>query len=295
MDSSEQVEDDTIRDQMESGYTATRPRFTRARRTWNLNLRYLTAEDVRAIRTFRDITVLRGALPFYFPNLIENGGFEILAGISSVEIVKGWSTSENSAHVSFGTVGLHGSADPRIAPGTSGNVCIEVAATGGGTGTLSSNRQFSCMSGDVLLVSASTSNNGGTIGLITALVQVSLAYQDTTENTVSEPLIVTTSGWGLTSAQLTIPAPVAGGYNVPAIATVSLEIIAASEATASTLLIDDVGVAKISSAIDGIEMTGSAPIPAQVRFASGALPQFSDLGWVGGQKRYGCTFKLEEL
>src|SRR5581483_10620234 len=53
MDSSEQAADDTIRDSMDSGYVATRPRFTRERRTWNVNHRNLIAEDVRVLRNFR--------------------------------------------------------------------------------------------------------------------------------------------------------------------------------------------------------------------------------------------------
>ena len=79
MDSSRSLEDDTIRDQNESGAVATRPRFTRARRTWKINTRNLTAEDARVLDYFSEITAARGGNAFLYPNLLLNWSFEIPA------------------------------------------------------------------------------------------------------------------------------------------------------------------------------------------------------------------------
>ena len=92
MDSSKSIEDDTIRDQMESGYVATRPRFTRARRTWKVNVRNLEAEDVRALDQFTMVRAARGGNAFLFPNLVPNGSFEFPADLDS-DVVRDWYTA----------------------------------------------------------------------------------------------------------------------------------------------------------------------------------------------------------
>gem|GEM_PF-3792315 len=54
VDEEEQPDDPTIRDKMENGAVATRPRWTRIRDAININFTLLTAEDRMALRGFRD-------------------------------------------------------------------------------------------------------------------------------------------------------------------------------------------------------------------------------------------------
>ena len=89
MDSSKSTEDDTIRDPMESGDVATRPRGTRARDTWKVNVRNITAEDKRALDYFQRVTAARGSNSFLFPNLLPNGSFEFPAP-SAAMLAFGW-------------------------------------------------------------------------------------------------------------------------------------------------------------------------------------------------------------
>src|SRR6516225_6045210 len=100
MDSSKSTEDDTIRDQMELGYVATRPRNTRARDTWKVNIRNLVAEDKRALDQFTKVTAARGANAFLFPNLLPNGSFEFLP-CNAVEIAQGWNRTDGNPQFSI--------------------------------------------------------------------------------------------------------------------------------------------------------------------------------------------------
>src|ERR1700733_4812683 len=93
LDTSVQTADDTIRDQMDLGYVATRPRFSCGRRTWNVNVRNLIAEDVRALDVFTEETVQRGSLSFYYPNLLPNSSFENPPSRPG-QVVDGWYTSK---------------------------------------------------------------------------------------------------------------------------------------------------------------------------------------------------------
>jgi hypothetical protein len=85
MDTSKKTEDDTIRDQMEAGYVATRPRFTRARRTWDFNVRNLVAEDIRALDRFFMETAARGGNSFLYPNLLPNSSFVRQCDVRAVD------------------------------------------------------------------------------------------------------------------------------------------------------------------------------------------------------------------
>ena len=76
LDTSTNTQDDTIRDSFDSGDVATRPRFTRGRRAWNLNVRNLQLEDVRALQNFSMNTAQRGGNSFYYPNILPNGSFD---------------------------------------------------------------------------------------------------------------------------------------------------------------------------------------------------------------------------
>lgn len=88
----EKYEDGTISDPMESGYVATRPRFTRNRRTWSLSYRPLTLADRIVLDFFARKQAVLGANSFWFPNQLISGGMERpRTDSSSPDIVKGWS------------------------------------------------------------------------------------------------------------------------------------------------------------------------------------------------------------
>ena len=282
---------------MELGYVATRPRFTRVRRTWSINHRNLVAEDVRAFRTFRDTQTLRGALPFYYPNLVDNGGFESPATPGSLEIVRGWSTgAAQGSAIAVQTFGYRGTGSTSLYPGISGSTAIGFTAPGAGSVALSCDKQFSCMAGDTLTVTASMNYTAGLPINMTVTAQVTLAY-DTGEKATAQAYVpLTAAGWNAVTAQIPIPIPSSLTNFSSATATFALVVTAGPAVSGNPiLLIDTVGVAKSALALDAIQMAGSTPIAALVRFGSGGLPQFADLGWIGGQKRYGATFKLEEV
>ncbi len=54
VDEEEEPDDPTIRDKMENGAVAARPRWTRIRDKITINFRLLTGEDRRLLREFRD-------------------------------------------------------------------------------------------------------------------------------------------------------------------------------------------------------------------------------------------------
>lgn len=58
------LEDGVLRTPAESGYVETRPRFTRARRSWGLNYPSLPDADVTALRTWEQVTLRNGADAF---------------------------------------------------------------------------------------------------------------------------------------------------------------------------------------------------------------------------------------
>jgi hypothetical protein len=58
------IEDVVLRNPMEDGYVQTRPRTTRARRTWGLNYRNLPDADIATLRTFEITTLVNGAGSF---------------------------------------------------------------------------------------------------------------------------------------------------------------------------------------------------------------------------------------
>jgi hypothetical protein len=282
------VNDDTIRDQMDLGYVATRPRFSRSRRTWNLNIRNLTAEDVRALDTFAEVTVQRGSLCFYFPNLAPNWSFEV-GPSSGDEVVAAWSiTEQNAIVVTPGSTAADGLSSLQFAAG---------AITGSDASQVTAGRSFFPVAGEVyegvFQVSADITGSGFSVS---ANLQIALQMSDGSTVTVSpaasNAITASTSGFVWVSQQLTIPAPAAGLTITSAQAQIA---VAATAIAGLNLFVDTVGLALTSSAQPYGRMVGSAPIPARVRFAANKIPQFSDLGYGDGVKVYGTTFAIEEV
>ncbi len=295
---------------MDSGYVATRPRFTRARHTWKANVRNLTIEDVRALRTFRDITVLRGSLPFYYPNLIPNWSFEFPA-VNGNEVVQGWvpilmngisiavssaSAADGSNSIQFATqakslaagaiLGSKLAAAVKRIP-VPGEVYAGVfqwkAVVSGGL--LSDS--FLCSSTLLLILEMSDGSQ----------VEVDASANNSFTNASLPP-----STFTFVSQTFTIPTPTAGLSIVGAqlLVYVGLQNTGTGSISiaANNIVVnfDAVGLALSSTPNPIAQMIGSNPIvaPDGLRFPSGGLPQFSDMGWAG-QTRYGVTFQLEEV
>lgn len=301
MDSSLSIADDTIRDHMDSGYVATRPRFTRSRRTWNINLRNLTAEDVRALDVFAEQTVQRGALSFYFPNLLVNGSFEIPAAAGSGDLVQGWQasvTNGEAVYLSFPQDGLRGaivlSVDGYILqPGV--NVHAVVFAYDG----------VVVNPGEVYQLNFQCQNVGTVGAAATTLTQgiLTYIYSDGSSDFQYGPLLpASIPAYQPQSCQFTVPNAPTGKTLLFVRAGVYSGLVNNGSApvtlTATSLVtrIDSVGFALVSSPTQTYgRMAGSLPLASAVRFAANKLPKFSDLGFGDGVKVYGTTFALEEV
>lgn len=59
-----EIEDVLIRSENTAGYRQTRPRFTRARRTWGVSYDHMGATDVGNLKTFEQVTLVNGAAEF---------------------------------------------------------------------------------------------------------------------------------------------------------------------------------------------------------------------------------------
>lgn len=64
LDPDGEIEDLVLRSGAEAGYEQTRPRFTRARRTWGVNYLLLPDADVTLLRAFETSTLRNGADSF---------------------------------------------------------------------------------------------------------------------------------------------------------------------------------------------------------------------------------------
>lgn len=292
MDSSKKTEDDTIRDEMEQGYVATRPRFTRVRRTWACNVRNLLAEDVRALDQFFMVKASRGGNAFLYPNLLANGSFELPAQNPS-DVVLGWNIAQQPAQLSVG-----------VAPiATDGSQCIKCASVSGQsvpahtteTAQLSCDQPVPCTAGDAYVVTAQVNGTKGTLasGVLSAAIVVS--FVDANGNALS----------ALSSA-ITVAsiAPVSGyQFAIPtnAVAFTIMLAVSLANSTGSGISLDGstwvtwdaAGCALQTPLTPYGRMLGSQPLGCLVRFSR--APEVSDIGWVNGAKGYGASLELTEV
>jgi hypothetical protein len=77
-----ELEDVVLRTPTDAGYEQTRPRFTRARRTWGpLNYVAMPNADVATLRTYEQTTLGNGSLPFAWTHPISKTVYTVrLAG-----------------------------------------------------------------------------------------------------------------------------------------------------------------------------------------------------------------------
>jgi hypothetical protein len=294
LDTSKSTEDDTIKDQAESGYVSTRPRFTRARRTWKQNLRNLVIEDIRALDEFFMVTTARGANSFLYPNLLPNWSFEFPA-LSAVDLVYGWNVYSTIPQESIGI------STATVADGTQAISFATVpgstiAAHTTDTGQVNCDQAVSCTPGEVYVFTASVDAIKGTLATGVLGACVAIAFIDANGNplsTLTGTAATIDGGWQTYGYQFTVPAN-AASFRVEIIVTLA-------NSTGSTITLDgsasvawdEVGCALLTPLSPFGRMAGTTSLGCLVRFSK--LPEASDIGWGAGAKRYGVNFELTEV
>lgn len=293
MDSSKSVDDDTIRDQMESGYVTTRPRFTRARRTWKINVRTLVAEDMRVIDEFVMVTAQRGANAFLWPNLLPNWSFEFPA-LSAPDLALGWALSAGVPEMAASIVS---------APVADGSHALQFATVNGQslpansavTATVSADQLIPCSPGDGYWATAQTYFTAGTLaaGVLSATLNAVFYSVTGTILSTQSATASLTAGWQPLGLQFTTPAN-AVNFAVRLSVTLTNSASSAIALDGSTALAwDCLGCALAAPLTPYGRMAGSAPLGALVRFSK--LPESADQGMGQGVKRYGVNFELTEV
>ena len=294
MDSSKNIEDDTIRDQMESGYVATRPRFTRVRRTWKINVRNLVAEDVRTLDQFSMVTAARGANSFLYPNLLPNGSFEFAAQIAA-DVALGWNISGATPQEAIG-IGTVTVEDGTHALNFTTVAAQSIPANSTVTGAVTADQRISCTPGEVYLFTASANGVQGTLAAGVLQPGVRIAFFDANGNTLSTltgPVATVGSGWQPYSYQFTIPAnAITFGVSL-AVALVNSGATAVTLDNSASVAWDSAGCALLTPLAPYGRMAGSQPLGCLLRFSK--LPETSDIGMGQGVKRYGASFELTEV
>jgi hypothetical protein len=293
MDSSKTTEDDTIKDQAESGYVATRPRSTRARRTWKINTRNLIQEDIRALDEFFMVTTARGGNSFLYPNLLPNWSFEIPA-LTAAELVFGWNVSapaQESIGISTSTV-EDGTQAIQFATVATQTVAAHITATG----QLNCDQAVSCTPGEVYVFTAAVDAIQGTLAAGVLGAQVSVSFFDANGNALSTLAGTSATiggGWETYGYQFTVPAN-ASTFRVALLTTLTNSTGAAITLDGSASVVwDEVACALLTPLTPFGRMVGTQPLGCLVRFSK--LPEASDIGWGNGVKRYGVNFELTEV
>jgi hypothetical protein len=296
MDTSKSTEDDTIKDQSESGYVSTRPRFTRSRDTWKLNVRNLVAEDKRVLDYFLKVTAARGANSFLFPNLLPNGSFEFPA-LDATQIAQDWYLADDpqaALPVSIVTSNIEDGSQA-LSFGTAATLTAGASVVA----EVDSDVVTPCTPGDVYLFRARVRPTQGTLAAASTLwaeaaiytydasgVQSALAGSGSGFNT-------SVSGWQDYYATFTIPTG-AISFRMRLVGNLTGSSSAAITLDGSaSILFDRVGCGLLTPAQMYGRMVGSDALPRPVRFSK--LPEFSDIGYGNGVKRYGVNFELTEV
>jgi hypothetical protein len=306
MDSSKSTEDDTIKDQAELGYVSTRPRFTRSRRTWKINIRNLVAEDLRVLDEFVQVTAQRGANSFLYPNLLPNGSFELPAS-NSVDLVDGWFVSGVPSAALALSVALSGAVDGV----PTGNVddglqAIQFATVAGQTlapgasilAALDTAALINCSPGEQYLFHCRYRYTQGDVCSFSPQVCMVCDYDygtETVDGSAGQP--IGTSGWTDFWSTFTIPSGANTGtrdFRFRVAAAIANSTGAAIATTGGAIFgIDEVSCALLTAVQPWGRMVGSQPLGVPVRFSK--LPEASDIGWGNGCKRYGVNFELTEV
>jgi len=301
--STRKIEDGTLKDPMESGYVATRPRFTRLRRTFGVSYKFLSAEDVRALDVFESQTVQGGAGAFYLPNLLPNGSFELLD--QSTGQLQGWSVDP---------AGIGAGALFSCLPSTQahdGSTAIQfnsvagsIAAHGSSLVTrLLCSQPLNVTAGDVYQIEGWLDGVTTLAAGLTATFYfgVTVVYEDGTVSLNGREYTnaPTPSGYLAISDTFTVQ-PSAGGATQATIeASLNVQITSSNGSSTdvgagqAVFTVDSVGMALIGSAQPNGRMPGLNPLLNAVRFTEGL--QISDAGIANGQKTYNVSFEVTEV
>ncbi len=296
MDTSKKTEDDTIRDPMESGDVATRPRGTRARRTWPFNVRNLVAEDIRALDEFfmSPSYAARGGNSFLFPNLLPNWSFEFPA-LAASDLVLGWNISSAPVQESIG-VGTVTVLDGTQAISFATVATKTIAAHTTVSGALNCDLAVTCKPGEVYVFTASVDAIQGTLAAGVLSANVSVAFFDMNGNplsTLAGTAATIGGGWQTYGYQFTVPAN-AMSFRIALTVTLTNSTGAAITLDGSASVAwDTVGCALQTPLTPYGRMVGSQSLGCLVRFSS--LPEVADIGWGNGVKVYGCKIELQEV
>jgi hypothetical protein len=293
MDSSKTIEDDTIRDQMESGYQATRPRFTRVRRTWKLNVRNLQREDVRALDEFVMVTAARGGNAFLYPNLLHNWSFEFPA-LSAQDLVFGWgiTTAEPQTAIGINTSTVEDGTQSISFSTVAGQ---SIPATTTITAQISAYSPIPCAAGEVYQLVASVNAVQGTLAAGVLSGTLSAAFFDVNGNALSTQTVAVVIGGGWQSLGLQATAPANASTFLVQLNALLANTTASAIALdgSSSIAWDAIGCALLTPLTKYGRMVGSQPLGCFVRFSK--LPDVSDIGFGDGVKRYGANFELTEV
>ncbi len=312
MDGSESLENDTLSDKAQSGYVATRPRFTRVRRTWKVNFRTITAADKLALETFAAVTTARGANSFYFPNVLTNGGFEQPATLSW-QLASGWTEGSandfaggnptdaqvlvQTSQVDSGSYALQCGfvAGYDFAAGANGAACaintVGIPVIPGESYTLSGDMLSTPPAGTGWYPSVNFLWITG-VSEITSSGQLIPGANIVSSGSLTWPVAAGNGAWQTGSLTVTAPAGAQYLFAMPGVNLVNGPT-AQTVGTNWNAYFDNLACALTTPLTTFGRMAGSANLGVPVRFTS--LPEFSDMGWVGNQKRFGAAMALTEV
>ncbi len=300
--STRSLEDGTISDKMESGYVATRPRFTRQRRTFGATYENICAEDVRVLDEFEVVTVQGKAGAFYYPNILPNWSFEVPAIPGSGQVASGWETSFDGGRQYFAPT-LSSVASDGIASLLLQSLAAPVPVGGLSIAQLGgvASPSFPVTVGDVYQFGAQVQQVNTLPTGITlwfgAVLQVT--YADATTSSVPYTMQLTAAGWVDVVVSLVIPAAASGSPAVSAYAQIgawlqnSTAAVVTVPAAAASVFVDQVGLALTTPAQPYGRMPGSAPLGTLVRLNK--MLSIKDNAFAGGQPTYDCTLEVTEV
>lgn len=304
--SSQKIEDGTIRDKMEMGQVMTRQRFSRLRRTWKIEYQFLNSTDMTAIDFFYRTAVQGGALPFYWPNLLENGGFEYntdgpAVGTPSLSVLcDGWFVSPGGA--AFTAKLVAGVAQ-------SGTNCLQLDGIPSYNLAAHGNVNLSVLSNTVPVKAGQTIQVSGAVNVplgslptgASFMVRVGLVFISVLNAGISgtyppDTTAPTTQyGWTQVSTQAVAPAGTVKAHVQCAVFLVNSTgaAIAMPSSAYLTAEFDNLGLALVSPVATYGNMPSNGPIPVAVRFPKPI--EIMDSGWINNGPSYRVQFELEEV
>ena len=244
------------------------------------------------------------------PDLVQNGGFE-QPSTASGQICAGWTTAPNNgiftgssptdsqvivqqSQVESGSYALEtgfvsGYSFPaNFASGAAAINAVGIPVTPGETYTIVADMLGSPISGwannyEIEWVFTPSGVTGATITSTDLLGNGFLTW----------PVSAGNGAWQSASSTATAPAGAALLFLMPGFLLRNYATTAQNVPANCSCFFDNVQVALTSPVQTYGRMAGSANLGCAVRFS--ALPKFSDMGWIAGQKCFGCSMEVTEV